>query len=466
MSEEARAVAAARRGYVVAPAGCGKTHLIARATATKFKGRRLILTHTHAGVAALRRRLHDLRVPPRSYTVETIAGWALRYASSFPRLSGMSVPEPSGDDWNLVYAAARDALERRVVRRVVEVSYTGLFVDEYQDCVKEQHQLVLRLCELLPCCVFGDPLQGIFRFKGNDPVDWASDVEGNFELCAMDSRPWRWDGKNEALGSWLLRAREDFLKGRSIDLHRAPVTWLPATRENGMKACRSAARTPDQTAVALAQWAAGCHKIASQLGGLYVVAEPIECRELADAARRIGATSGTNRALSVIDFAAACMTKLKATLKSVRGALAGAKPFRGQKHKDLYGRLSDVASDGSLLAVKQALKALRGIKGVVLYRRELFNEMIRAIDEFATGRYPTLGDAAWHSRNRSRHVARNPRGCVVSRTLLAKGLEYDHVVVMDADKLNRENLYVAMTRGSRTLTILSQRSHLSPPGSD
>ncbi len=47
----------ARRGSVTAPAGCGKTQLIADALTQHF-GRKpvLVLTHTNAGVTALRTR--------------------------------------------------------------------------------------------------------------------------------------------------------------------------------------------------------------------------------------------------------------------------------------------------------------------------------------------------------------------------------------------------------------------------
>ena len=43
-------------GYVVAPAGFGKTHLIADAVKLSA-GRQLILTHTHSGVDALKKKL-------------------------------------------------------------------------------------------------------------------------------------------------------------------------------------------------------------------------------------------------------------------------------------------------------------------------------------------------------------------------------------------------------------------------
>lgn len=62
---------------VIAPAGHGKTELIAKLAA---KGRRsLVLTHTHAGVHALRARLKRLKVPANLAFVDTIAGWSMRY---------------------------------------------------------------------------------------------------------------------------------------------------------------------------------------------------------------------------------------------------------------------------------------------------------------------------------------------------------------------------------------------------
>jgi hypothetical protein len=64
------------RGTVTAPAGCGKTHLIADAL-TRHENTKpiLILTHTNAGVVALRGRLDRLRVPPKAYRLLTIDGW-------------------------------------------------------------------------------------------------------------------------------------------------------------------------------------------------------------------------------------------------------------------------------------------------------------------------------------------------------------------------------------------------------
>ena len=77
-----------QRGTVTAPAGCGKTHLVAEALRRHDAAKPiLILTHTNAGVAALRGRLDKAGVPPRAYRLATIDGWAMRLIGTFPTRS-------------------------------------------------------------------------------------------------------------------------------------------------------------------------------------------------------------------------------------------------------------------------------------------------------------------------------------------------------------------------------------------
>ena len=78
------------RAVVVAAAGCGKTHLIAE-TIKYTEGRQLVLTHTHAGVHSIRSKLNKLGIQSRKYRVETIAGFALRYAKSYPITCGSQI---------------------------------------------------------------------------------------------------------------------------------------------------------------------------------------------------------------------------------------------------------------------------------------------------------------------------------------------------------------------------------------
>lgn len=124
-AEFANLAASVTRGSMLAAAGCGKTEQIARATGIG-DGRRLILTHTHAGVEALAKRLKKLKVPGDRFRVETIAGWSLRYAASFPQRSGHSCQLPWNDaDWNAVYEAAARLINSRAVNNVLASSYSA-----------------------------------------------------------------------------------------------------------------------------------------------------------------------------------------------------------------------------------------------------------------------------------------------------------------------------------------------------
>src|SRR5712691_5062797 len=100
-------LASAQRGYVSSPAGCGKTHLIAEAVSLHNTGRELILTHTHAGVDALRRKLRRKSASSAAYHIDSIAAWALGFARAFPKTAGYQAPpDPKNADWEQIYRAA------------------------------------------------------------------------------------------------------------------------------------------------------------------------------------------------------------------------------------------------------------------------------------------------------------------------------------------------------------------------
>lgn len=466
--KEVERLAQSRRGYLVAPAGCGKTHLIAQAVAHYRQGRELILTHTHAGVDAMRGRLKEMNAPSAASQVETIAGWALRYAAAFPSISGLETAKPTGDDWDKVYQGAVRLLRNSPIGQVVRSSYSGVYVDEYQDCTTIQHELVLELAKLLPCRILGDPLQGIFDFGDNILVDWEHDVATSFEQLPELTKPWRWHEKHSELGVWLQEVRSSLLSGCEIDLRQSPAEWkkLPqkSTASAQIASCFEVARANEGSVVAIYKWPQECHKVASCLRGVFTCVEPIDCEDLMTRAYKIQSAMGTARAAEVIDFAACCMTQIKTQLRSLRQAfLEGRLPsVRRIKHKEQLIYLMRVAKEDSLAFVLPALETLRTIPGAVLYRKELFDEMRRALREFDNGSYPSLQDAAWLVRNRTRQRGRSLGRCTVGRTLLIKGLEFDHAIVLDADAFNAKNLYVAMTRGSRSLTVFSKRPTIRP----
>lgn len=109
------------RGAIVAPAGHGKTELIAKVAA--LGQRTLVLTHTNAGVQAIRSRLKRLRVPQSAVAVDTISGWSLRYAHGFPGVARPPAEMPKGQQWDEVHRGVLAALRIPAVRDVVAASY-------------------------------------------------------------------------------------------------------------------------------------------------------------------------------------------------------------------------------------------------------------------------------------------------------------------------------------------------------
>ena len=97
-------------GYVVAPAGFGKTHLIA-ASLCHAEKRQLVLTHTYAGVNALRRKMRQIGVPNGAFRIDTIASWALRLSLSYPEASRWNIERPDQEQWAELYRACCRLLE-------------------------------------------------------------------------------------------------------------------------------------------------------------------------------------------------------------------------------------------------------------------------------------------------------------------------------------------------------------------
>ena len=59
-------------------------------------------------------------------------------------------------------------------------------------------------------------------------------------------------------------------------------------------------------------------------------------------------------------------------------------------------------------------------------------------------------------RDKLRHAGRRPHNRVASRTVLVKGLEYDHVIIADASKmLDTRNYYVTLTRAKKSITVIT-----------
>jgi len=464
--------AQARRGSIVAAAGCGKTEQIARGVAFG-SGRRLILTHTHAGIDAITRRLKAHNVAPDKFRVDTIAGWALRFVIAFPTRSGLQLTEPrNGEDWNSVYHAAAKLVESGTVARILEASYAGVFVDEYQDCTRQQHTVIEQLCNYLPCCVFGDPLQAIFDFGGQEPVDWNNDVFRTFPKLGELTTPWRWKkAKNEELAEWLTSARRTLECGESIDFAGRPkcVSWTPLPTDRRehhaaiVKQCLTAMGSSSTGYLIVIGDAANINhrtELAKRLSSKgFSNIEPVSCKELYRAAKAIDEATGTQRFMAILSFVSECMTGTdKAGFEKAVDARQHGRKLGQTKFGDLFSitdKIIEIGSDEHTLAF---LAAMHQRADTHLYRKEMFFAMRSALQIKLARKHHRLIDAIWEVQNRIRHAGRKFSKRSVGSTLLVKGLEFDHAVIVQASSMTPKDWYVALTRATRSIRIVSPQA--------
>lgn len=468
-------IASLRKSSVVAAAGCGKTELIVRATEAG-QGRRLILTHTHAGVDALRRRLKLRKVAAQFYAVDTIASWALRFASAFPATSGLSPETPrTTADWTAVYEAATRLVTSRAVTRVLQASYAGVFVDEYQDCGSPQHGLICALADTLPTVLFGDPLQAIFDFKGQKPVDWDLDVFPGFGKFGVLRTPHRWrrHGQTE-FADWLSASRTVLEGDQPLDFTARPtnVTWetLPddaAQRQQTiLTACRRMmGRGGDVVVIADPVNLGGRANLAKSLAKQgFSNIEPVECPTADQLLRKLDAARGARRLVVTLDLIKACISGAHATAfaQAVESRKGG-----GRKGATQFGSLIDlgvtVEASGSDDQVLALINGFAARPDTFVFRREMLSAIRAALAMRIRGECSDLAEALWRVQNRTRHAGRRIAHRSVGSTLLVKGLEFANAVVIHSDGMSRKDWYVALTRATHNLTVLSPSIRFSPP---
>lgn len=460
------------RGLVVAPAGCGKTQLIAdalkRHTGTKPV---LILTHTNAGVVALRARLDKGGVKPSAYRLSTIDGWAIRLISTFPERAAHDPGIASGvrPNYPAIREAAAHLLENRHIEDILAASYARLLVDEYQDCSVRQHTLVYYASRTLPACVMGDDMQAIFGF-GDDPLaQWDEHVCAHFTAAGVLDRPWRWiNASAEPLGAWLLDARARLLSRTPIDLRSLPahVTWVQLDGTAGdhqklLSACRTQAPGGQGTVLIIgdSRKPDRQRQFASQTPGAVAV-ERVDLNDFVEFASRFDIAAAD--ALARIGaFAEELMTNVGAAdlVRRVATLMRGA-----ERREATASELAAISflRDRTHSNIAALLVELNREAGVRVYRPAVLQACLRALDmcHGADGR--TFHDAAVHMREQNRLLGRPLPRRAVGSTLLLKGLEADVVVILHADDLNARNLYVAMTRGSRQIVVCSRSPLLNP----
>lgn len=443
------------RGSVTAPAGFGKTQVIADTIAHHREHRFLVLTHTNAGVRALHDRIAKVGAH-RSSHIDTISGLALRLARAFPTAVGWS--EEAGIDHAAVKSAAQIIVRRPTVRRALLHGYDQIIVDEYQDCSMIQHQIVSHLADYIPTVVLGDPLQAIFDFDGEDPLISWSEVLEAFPHAGTLSTPHRWTDTNPTLGHWLKSIREPLTHGHPVPLPTSGIRVFRMQRsihEGGLngglpKLGSNAVLIPDSKEL---------HEIpmiAKKLAYSASVHESAEQPDLLAFVHKISDSAPAVVLLDAIHFTTKTTTNINAQspVKTLIKNLKGHNKPGVTKNEinALAHRFIDTRAAHDLAAFIS--KVISG-NNCQTYRPGLLYGLLAALRSVDGGPLTELPDATRTTIDARRRMAPPPTNRTnIGSTLRMKGLEYDSITIYDPNRVpTAQHLYVALSRARWQITL-------------
>lgn len=459
-------------GSVTAPAGCGKTQLIADTLSTHNGSKPiLILTHTNAGAAALRIRLKRSQISHKSYVVATLDGFAIKLIKWFPLRSGHNPQileiQDATNDYPAIRIAACQLIASGDISEGLIASYSRLIVDEYQDCNLMQHELVTALSLSLPTIVLGDPMQAIFGFRDNPLVNWNDQVVTTFPPIGTLVTPWRWrNAGKEQLGQWLINTREQLSAGQALDLRTAPqgVVWKRLNAGNADSIRRQAAQIElehgEESVVIIGDsWnARGRHQLTSQTPGATAV-EAVDFGDLVEFARNLDINQ-LESIESIVRFSSTYMTQVSpanflSRLNIIRNGQPRNPPTPAEQAAIAF------TIQPSLDGILVLLGALEAQPNARVFRPEIKHCLNTALRNSSLNGTSLL-EEVYIVRDRQRHNSRGISRRAVGSTLLLKGLEACVSVILHPEQMNAANLYVALTRGARRIVVCSSTQVIVP----
>ena len=359
----------------------------------------------------------------------------------------------------------KNILRYEWAKKVLQASYNRVIIDEYQDCLRSQHEIFVAMNDFLPIVVLGDPLQGIFDF-GGELANWE---QIPFQRVEIETKPWRWQDTNPSLGAALTILRQDLLsptseQTKTIDLTKygSCIELLPPNPKTTDIMQRIA---KFKNSVYLTPWPRQQLKV-SQTLPCFQYDETRDLDDLFIFTKQFDNSNDAKLIYHIIIFASQCATNISKEFGTYMKHLH-------QGNFD-FGKITKNRDFGDLILSLRAADKLETILHIMewfykwfkgnshLYRKELFVEMgksVRAAKRDST----TITETAEHIKSNSRITKPKPQTRFLSsRTLLSKGLEFDCVILdlTDWPNIDTKNFYVALTRAKQKIFIISGSSKI------
>ncbi len=454
------------RACLIAPAGYGKTHFIVdcmRVAPVK----QLILTHTHAGVASLREKLAQEAIPPSRYILCTISSFAKDLYSAYANSHDRTIPEEDKGFFSHAVRIATKIASANNIQTVLRISFAGIFVDEYQDCSIEQHGFIMALSNALPLRVLGDPMQSIFDFDNSIlPVSFENDLR-QFQRFYLDS-PKRWLTTNPRLGQEIKHIRTLLESNRWTEINYDRFSEIkyeeidfPSLTPLIYRETKRISKDDSCLILVSCSFPRNRIGLAKKLGGAFRLLEAMDEKCFYSAAKQVDEFINTG-SISVF-YALCCLLYLQTTIDNWLTS-THFKKKRKQSEMQLsdsirstYQSFVDSQTPQKVLLL---FSSLENLPRMGCYRFEIKDSLFRAINESArTGL--SVYESMKAIRNRIRLAGRRNYHRSIGSTLLTKGQEFDHVIVVNqgikfdlSTETGRKNFYVAISRACKSLTIV------------
>lgn len=232
-----------------------------------------------------------------------------------------------------------------------------------------------------------------------------------------------------------------------------------STPQQKVNVCRSILSTVSDgesvAVIGISDRVQSTHYIARNLKGRYGVLEPIDSNDMKAFIEKFKSPCVYEKAIAALDFGGCCFSGISKTLlKPEYNALQKKTCPKQRQALPIFVFLKELLDKNDLKSLIALIESLRGISKSHLYRKELFFETLKVLKEgLRTG--DDLQDVLVNVREHTRRVGRKIYARIIARTVLIKGLEFDHAIILDAHLFDEKNLYVALTRASKTVTIVS-----------
>ena len=448
---------------LIAPAGFGKTHSICECI-KHTEGEQLILTHTQAGVASIKEKLVTSSISKDSYRVETISSFAQRYVFAFHNVDNIPDIINQSAYYSFLTECALEIFNLKPVQDVIRNSYAGLYVDEYQDCTIQQHELIKVLAKTLPTHLFGDPLQGIFGFSGQlVNLEDPNHMQDFGKIYTLET-PHRWvKAGNPELGNDLLKIRKKLLSGLELNFKDYnSIEFKQGVYTNHYNFIIKALTSEKSILV--------IHPVSTQIkprqmfvASFKYIPLLIESLDHSDFYRWAGHFDTTTESSANLchDFLIANYTNLNNWYnKDNRKFKKKSDPLQEKQLTEIKQLHSELQLENSAAKIRQLLMKVKKLDNVNCSREDLLNSIFVALNNSCQNDSTVL-DAMKSHRNVIRKMGRKLYGKCIGTTLLTKGLEFDAVIVLAADKFNDpKNLYVALSRCCKRLIIVSESENI------